>query len=65
MRKVEIFCCAAFAASLLFGGATQKGNSASDDLVQAVCVLALAFALPEIGRISARPGASQFSRSSR
>jgi O-antigen ligase len=55
MRKVEIFCGAAFAASLLFGGATQKGI-ASDDLVQAVCVLAQAFALLEVGRISARGG---------
>ena len=55
MRKVEIFCGAALAVSLLFGGATQKGI-ASDDLVQAVCVLALAFALPEVGSISARGG---------
>jgi O-antigen ligase len=55
MRKVEIFCGAAFAASLLFGGATQKGI-ASDDLVQAICVLAQAFALLEVGRISARGG---------
>jgi O-antigen ligase len=55
MRKVEIFCGAAFAASLLFGGATQKGI-ASDDLVQGVCVFALAFALPEVGKISARGG---------
>lgn len=50
MRKIEISCGAAIAASLLFGGATQKG-SVSDAVVQLACLPLLASIAPEIGKI--------------
>ena len=50
MRIKEICCGVAIAASLLFGGATQKG-SASDAIVQAACLPLLVFLAPEIVKL--------------
>ena len=50
MRIIEISCGVAIAASLLFGGATQKG-SASDAIVQAACLPLLFFIAPEIWKL--------------
>lgn len=50
MRRIEISCGAAIAASLLVGGATREG-SVSDAAVQLACLPLLASIAPEIGKI--------------
>jgi O-antigen ligase len=55
MRKTEILCGVALAASLIFGGATQKGG-VSDVVVQLAALPLLALVLPDIGRSLAGRG---------
>ncbi|TDX67242.1 O-antigen ligase [Methylosinus sp. sav-2] len=55
MRKTEMLCGAAIAASLIFGGATQKGG-VSDVVVQLAALPLLALVLPDIGRSLAGRG---------